>query len=69
MRLLSAVRTQWRTGFGGPVGLDYPAVFATARVLGVDMTPHVLRRLAMLEADALRRFASRPDFEKGRTRA
>jgi hypothetical protein len=29
IRLFASVQTQWRVGFGGATGLDYPAVFAT----------------------------------------
>lgn len=49
VRLLCACGTQWRVGFGGPYGLDYPAVFAVAGVLGIELTPEVLAGVALIE--------------------
>ncbi len=44
--LFLACQTQWRTGFNGPTGLDYPAVAMVARVLQLSA-----RRVRELWAD------------------
>lgn len=35
------------------VGLDYPAVLATAQVYGISMTPELFRLVQLLEMDVL----------------
>lgn len=59
MRLFMACATQWRRAgsAGVPVGLDYPAVRATADWLGIAATPQLLDDLRYLEAGALEGFA------------
>ena len=37
----------------GPIGLDYPAVFAVAKLLNIDLTPATLAKLRMIEAAVL----------------
>lgn len=53
--LFEAMRTQWRLGQGGPSGLDYTAVQATASMLGIKR--HDLGRmfpdLRIMEHEAL----------------
>ena len=39
LNLFCAVATQWRMGFGGPVGLDYNVVF------------HLMARMRLADAD------------------
>lgn len=53
------VGRQWRMGFNGPVGLDWPAVFHMAEWLGVDMTMHDYHKLRALEMHTLRSIAAR----------
>lgn len=48
-KLWNAVCTQWRTSFGGVVGLDYTAVLAMARAMEIDVTPAVMDKLKQLE--------------------
>ncbi|WMW64392.1 DUF1799 domain-containing protein [Nitratidesulfovibrio liaohensis] len=52
-RLWMAVCTQWRTGFGGLVGLDYSAMYRVAETLNVQITPQVLEKIQLLELDTL----------------
>ena len=52
-RLVCASGTQWRVGFGGPYGLDYPAVFAVARALGITMDADTLNGVALIERTQL----------------
>ena len=52
-RLACASGTQWRVGFGGPYGLDYPAVFAVARALGITMDADTLNGVALIERTQL----------------
>lgn len=54
VRLWLAVQTQWRTSFGGLVGLDYPAVFAVMAHTGVtDPTGEIFDGLQTMESAAL----------------
>ncbi|MDD6180676.1 MAG: DUF1799 domain-containing protein [Desulfovibrionaceae bacterium] len=46
------IQTQWRAGMA-LVGLDYPAVLATAQVYGISMTPELFRLVQLLEMDVL----------------
>jgi len=47
--LLDAAGTQWRaTGFG-VVGLDYPAVFAVAERMGIEVDEAMLHKLRAVE--------------------
>ena len=48
------VQTQWRQGFGGPTGLDYPAVFQTMDRIGVrDADGEIFAGLQIMERAAL----------------
>jgi hypothetical protein len=56
--LFLASSTQWRwvgAGMGGVIrtGLDYPAVFAVADRLSIDVTPAVLGNLKVMEMAAV----------------
>lgn len=39
---------------GGVIGLDYNAVWRVADVLGVEMTPEILRKLRAVEGQLMR---------------
>lgn len=39
---------------GGVIGLDYNAVWRVADVLGVEMTPEILRKLRAVESQLMR---------------
>lgn len=43
------VRTQWRAGGFGLVGLDYPAIRGEARALGLVCSLGLMRKLQALE--------------------
>lgn len=51
------VQTQWRVAMGGPIGLDYPAVFATMdrlyRDTGEAERDDLFRDLRVIERAAL----------------
>jgi len=51
--LWAASQTQWRVGVGGPIGLDYPAVWLVAESLGIEMHAANLSRIRALEREAL----------------
>ena len=53
-------QTQWRMGFGGPVGLDYTALFRVAEMLGLEVDARCLELIQVLEMDSLAR-AYEPD--------
>ena len=54
MLLWLSVSTQWRTSFGGLVGLDYPAVFAVMSHNKVsDPDGEIFGGLQMMEGAAL----------------
>lgn len=62
-RLWDAIRTQWRTSFGGAVGLDFIAVKAIADVLDIELTPNLLKKLAKLEAMNLDKWAKKSEVK------
>lgn len=49
VELFLAVSTQWRSGSGGTVGLDYTAVKVAAEVHGMTLTPEVFGGLQIME--------------------
>lgn len=54
-RLFDAMGTQWRVASGGPSGLDYTAIPATAAMLGIkrrDLTD-IFPDLRVMEIEAL----------------
>jgi hypothetical protein len=53
LRLFEASLSQWRASMGGIVGLDYPAVFQVASVLGIGVDAELFAYLRVLEADQL----------------
>lgn len=57
-RLWVAVRTQWRSGPLGPVGLDYLAVAMVAQAQGLEFaTPRVGEAIRLMEAEYLAAYA------------
>lgn len=56
-----AVNSQWRiAGVFDRVfriGLDYPAMYQTADILGIEVTPAVFRKIQALEAFEIKRHA------------
>ncbi len=52
-RLMLACETQWRAGFGGAYGLDYPAAFRVAEILKIPVDAAVFRGLRALEREQL----------------
>ena len=50
--LWTLIQTQWRVGWD-LVGLDYMAVFAVAKLHGIEMTPQLFRGVQILEYDTL----------------
>lgn len=47
------VQGQWRVGFGGPTGIDWPAVESIARVLRVPVTTRLWQQMHALEQTEL----------------
>jgi len=47
--LWSLIGTQWRDGYSGIIGLDYPAVFKVAEVMGFEMEPATFLKIRTLE--------------------
>lgn len=54
-RLFEAMSTQWRTGMGGPSGLDYSIIPTTAAMLGIKRRdlPDIFPDLRVMESEAL----------------
>ncbi|MCK2109230.1 DUF1799 domain-containing protein [Pseudomonas juntendi] len=54
-RLFDAMGTQWRVGPGGPSGLDYTAIPATASMLGIKRRhlTDIFPDLRVMEVEAL----------------
>ncbi len=44
-----AAGTQWRTSLTGPIGLDYPAVFAVADRIEIEVDTSTFRKIRHLE--------------------
>lgn len=60
VRLFDSVQTQWRTGPGGVIGLDYLALPAWCRPGACTRRGRrLLAALQVMEAEALRHFAAR----------
>lgn len=55
LRLFIGMRTQWRMGFGGPVGLDYAVLPLVARAVGLrrGMAHKAFADVQAMEAAAL----------------
>ena len=46
-------QTQWNVGMGGATGLRYEGLEVVARLMEVEMTPHVFHLIQLLEAKRL----------------
>lgn len=53
--LWQLVQTQWRVNFG-PVGLDYPAVFAVAALHNIHMDAELFAAIQAIEFDVIEEF-------------
>jgi hypothetical protein len=58
-----ALSTQWRTSYGGLVGLDYNAIPPVFRLIGIPRKewPDLFEDLRVMEAETLRVIAKRAD--------
>lgn len=63
-RLWNAVKTQWRTGVGGIVGLDYTALKMVAKMLDIKMNPCMLIKISELERITMEEFSRRMEVNK-----
>jgi hypothetical protein len=52
-RLYQEVKTQWRAGGSGFIGLDYPEVRRGAREIGLSWTIGLKRKIQALEWEVL----------------
>ncbi len=63
--MLRACERQWRVGFSGAIGLDFPAVFQIAdRVLGIEITEEVFERLKVAEDEWLSVLSEKREAEE-----
>lgn len=51
--------TQWRSGFGGPTGLDYTALKTVMEIHGIADQQQMLDDIATMEFEALKVFKER----------
>jgi len=57
--LWCSVNTQWRGGGMGIIGLDYPAVYAEARRMEIEVSNCVMGKIRVLERFVLGEMAER----------
>jgi len=57
IELFLLLKTQWRVGMAGPIGLDYAGLRAGAAMAGKRLTPALFEDLRQMEAGALDGFA------------
>ena len=67
LELWLELQTQWRVGFSGPTGLDYPAVYAEAQRLDIDLSNCVIRKIKALERLTLNQNRNRNQSTKTET--
>lgn len=65
LELWCHVGTQWRTGFCGPTGLDYNALYRVARTMGTRLDKALLKKIQTLESDFLQEMEERRKQEGG----
>lgn len=53
--------TQWRVGMAGATGLDYTAVEAVMRMLGIDGSADALSRVTIVEQEVLKQWQRQRD--------
>lgn len=65
----NSITTQWRTDFGALVGLDYPALFAVAKCLNIDVTPAMMEKIRLYEQKEIEKWQKESDKHgsQGRT--
>lgn len=51
--LLCCTSTQWRMGMNGVIGMDYPAVYQTAKIMGIKMDKKMLNKIRAVERSEL----------------
>lgn len=59
--LVLACQTQLRATMGGILGFDYAAVRWVAGILGVDMTPAMLKKLRAIETELVKKAGNNGD--------
>lgn len=68
LELWNRIQTQWRTGYDGPTGLDYNALYRVARTIGTRIDRAMLDKIQALEFDLLNELAERRQREAERNR-
>ena len=63
--LWTAIQTQWRVAFGGLVGLDYPAVFQVAAVMGIEIDDLILKKVQGLELHVIAESGKKEEEDNG----
>ncbi|UGO51882.1 DUF1799 domain-containing protein [Klebsiella phage vB_KaeS_Diencephalon] len=48
------IDSQWRTGPGGLIGLDYTVIPMMAKIYGLEVTPDLMDDIATMEAAAIK---------------
>ena len=56
LELLIHTATQWRVGMNGAYGYDLLAIYSTAEILGIEMTPALLDKIQDVEQLMLKKF-------------
>lgn len=59
------IHTQWRAGPAGAIGLDYPAVYQEASLMGIDLSPGLRAKIRALERYELNRQTSEVRHDSG----
>lgn len=63
--LWGAMQTQWRTGFAGPTGMDYPTALALMPVYELADQREALHGLQLMEGETLKILADRREKPDG----
>lgn len=53
--LWTSVQTQWRTSFGGVIGLDYMALDMVATKFDIELNKENFEKIRILEAETLKK--------------
>lgn len=67
VELIDASGTQWRSSGFGVIGLDYPAVFAVAERIDIDVDDAMLHKLRAVERVTLAEDRKRAEKDKEKT--
>ena len=54
------MQSQWRAGGLGVIGLDYGIALRLARLLNIEITPAVFKKIQALEGATLKQINMRP---------